>query len=239
MLDRALLRSSLPISFTNGFNQQPRVQPAQPLPLGMTSDAEIFDFEMVHSLDPADFQARLGEQLPSSFSIQEVRDVPLKFMSPSASLLEVEWVVALVKGAESESSVDWDGCVEKVLMSGPVETIKISKRSKRKRTVDLRLPLMSMSVATPAEAEPLLVHIGVEFWDQDTFVVKYRQAVQPEYINLNPTEFAKLVGTVLGAQVNLRHAHKKDIVLDEKVRPKKEKVEAAEETDIDVMEEEY
>ena len=47
MLDRAVRRAALPISFTGGYHPGPRIAPANALMLGATSTAEVIDFELI------------------------------------------------------------------------------------------------------------------------------------------------------------------------------------------------
>jgi len=211
MLDRVLLRASLPVSFTNGFNQQPRVQPAQPLPLGFTSDAEVFDFEMASRVEPKEFKSRLTAQLPESFAPVAVEEVHLKSPSPSAALCELEWAVALVDN-EGTDAASPKAAVERLMSSGPIEVEKESKRSKRKRLVDLRQPLLAVDEASSREAEPLLLHIGLSSWDEKMLVLKYRASVSTDLPNLSPSEFCRLFNIVNGTNYSVRHAHRRRAV---------------------------
>ena len=55
MLERALRRSALPISFTGGFHPLPRIQIALALPLGAEAQSEWMDLEFTEALDPESF----------------------------------------------------------------------------------------------------------------------------------------------------------------------------------------
>mmetsp|Transcript_35060 Transcript_35060/g.139227 ORF Transcript_35060/g.139227 Transcript_35060/m.139227 type:complete len:873 (+) Transcript_35060:717-3335(+) len=221
LLDRAMLRAGLPISFTNGFNQLPRMQPAQPSPLGYTSNAEVYDFDMVEPVEVGEFRHRLSEQLPSTFSIQDAEEISLSSRSPSAALEELVWVVVLV----SEKLCDedsWNKCIEDIRNSGPVLIEKKTKRSKKTKELDLREPLLSVERANSSDSDAVLTHVGVEDWDDTSCIIKFRTRVSYEMANLSPASFAKMVEIISGSEVTLRHAHKAEVVFasaEEQERP--------------------
>ena len=77
LLDRAVRRAALPISFTGGYHPGPRISPANALPLGATSSGEVIDFELTEAMDGALFKHKLEEQLPPEMPIFEVETITL------------------------------------------------------------------------------------------------------------------------------------------------------------------
>jgi radical SAM family uncharacterized protein len=95
LFDRALRRASLPISFTGGFHPGPRVSPANALPLGVTSTAEVVDFELKQPIDPEAFRQRLAAQLPDEIPLYGVVEVPLDSPSATKVLEQAEYYLRL------------------------------------------------------------------------------------------------------------------------------------------------
>lgn len=74
--ERALRRARFPLSYSQGFNRQPRVQFAAALPVGFTSEAEIVDVYLDEEIEPGAFLARLAEALPAGIRPLNAEPVP-------------------------------------------------------------------------------------------------------------------------------------------------------------------
>ena len=59
MLERALRRSQLPVSFTGGFHPLPRLQLALALPLGAEADSDWLDLSFTEVVQPEQLMDRL------------------------------------------------------------------------------------------------------------------------------------------------------------------------------------
>ncbi len=95
MLERALRRSGVPVSFTGGFHPLPRLQLALPLPLGVEGGGEWMDLEFLEPVDPAEVIKRLQPQLPSGFQLLEAGEVPVFGPSLSQELDGAHWSLQL------------------------------------------------------------------------------------------------------------------------------------------------
>lgn len=71
--ERALRRTNIPISYSQGFNPHPNIIFGLPLSVGVTSDAEYVDFELASEIDPQDFSYRLNSQLPEGLRILDTK----------------------------------------------------------------------------------------------------------------------------------------------------------------------
>jgi radical SAM-linked protein len=76
--ERAFRRARLPISYSNGFHPQPRLQLACALPLGMTSRQELADIWLDEVITPDQLQAEMNKFLPVGVRITKVEQVDLK-----------------------------------------------------------------------------------------------------------------------------------------------------------------
>ena len=95
LLDRALRRASLPISFTGGFHPGPRIALANALPLGMSSSGELMDIELTRPMDPEDFRAQLADQLPAGLELYRIKEVSIKDPSVAQQLDKAEYLMVV------------------------------------------------------------------------------------------------------------------------------------------------
>jgi radical SAM-linked protein len=79
--ERALRRARLPLSYSQGFHPQPRIQFASALPLGCTGASEVVDIYLNEDLDPAEFLLRLEPALPRGIRPTEAILVPRELPS--------------------------------------------------------------------------------------------------------------------------------------------------------------
>lgn len=93
LLDRAVRRAALPISFTGGYHPGPRISPANALSLGATSGGEVIDFELTEAMDCNLFKQRLEEQLPPEMPIYTVDAITLPAPSATQILDQAEYVI--------------------------------------------------------------------------------------------------------------------------------------------------
>jgi len=117
LLERALRRSTLPVSFTGGFHPLPRLQLALPLPLGAEGLGEWMDLEFAVIVDPATVRQRLQAVLPVEFTLHSVQSVPSGSPSLSQELEAAEWWIEFVEAApgRQEAPGRWPGAVATVL----------------------------------------------------------------------------------------------------------------------------
>ncbi|MEB3200953.1 MAG: TIGR03960 family B12-binding radical SAM protein [Synechococcaceae cyanobacterium] len=102
LLERALRRSALPVSYSGGFHPMPRLQVALALPLGVEGLGEWFDLEFAAELPAAEARSRLQAELPPGLDLLSVQAVPLQGPSLAAELRSARWRLELrVRGEPS------------------------------------------------------------------------------------------------------------------------------------------
>jgi radical SAM family uncharacterized protein/radical SAM-linked protein len=119
LLDRALRRSGLPVSFSGGFHPMPRLQLALPLPLGVEGAGEWLDLECSAPIDAEEARQRWQQQLPEALRLLSAETVPVAGPSLSQELTASRWRFALRPAASvdaaaegSEAGGDRKGAVE-------------------------------------------------------------------------------------------------------------------------------
>src|SRR5258706_3906630 len=73
--ERAARRANLPLSYSQGFHPQPKINLAAALPLGLSSSGEIMDIRLNEDLPLEEISARLKDSLPAAISIIKVGKV--------------------------------------------------------------------------------------------------------------------------------------------------------------------
>jgi len=91
MLERALRRSGLPVSYTGGFHPLPRLQIALALPLGVEAHGEWLDLEFLEPVEAAAVLATWQNALPDGFRLLSAQEVPVSEPSLSQRLATAEW----------------------------------------------------------------------------------------------------------------------------------------------------
>ncbi|MCK4502482.1 MAG: TIGR03960 family B12-binding radical SAM protein [Desulfuromonadales bacterium] len=86
MFQRAVRRAQLPIRFSQGFHPSPKVSYLEALPMGVSSEAELVDLELLYHVPVEQIVSDINVQLPEGFKITEAEIVPWKSPSPSASV---------------------------------------------------------------------------------------------------------------------------------------------------------
>ena len=75
--ERAIRRANLPIAYSQGFHPQPKINQACPLPLGVTSQAEILDMWLEQDLKPAEIKSALKKSVPAGIRIHSIEIIDL------------------------------------------------------------------------------------------------------------------------------------------------------------------
>jgi radical SAM-linked protein len=112
VFSKTLVRANLPIVFSNGFNPQPRVEIAQPLPLGIASRAEYAGIYLSAEVEAEFLPASINPFLPPGIVIidamvikqEEGRKAPSLSSLPPGSRVRV-WEAGLAEGPFTHKSI--------------------------------------------------------------------------------------------------------------------------------------
>ena len=161
MLERALRRSCLPISYTGGFHPLPRIQIALALPLGAQANSEWMDLEFTESLAPESLQLALQPLLPEGIVLLAAEEVPLRGPSLSQELVGAIWSFDLA--LEPELQMDWRSVVTQLINAESLIWHDTDKKG-RPRQRDCRSALLSLDLQTeqPSNQARLTLHAAVD-----------------------------------------------------------------------------
>ncbi|MFH0769717.1 MAG: TIGR03936 family radical SAM-associated protein [Chloroflexota bacterium] len=73
--ERALRRAQMPLAYSEGFSPHPRISLAAPLPVGVTSEAELMDIFVAKMVSPHWFTSGISRQLPLGIEVLGVYQV--------------------------------------------------------------------------------------------------------------------------------------------------------------------
>jgi radical SAM-linked protein len=204
LMERALRRSGVPVSFTGGFHPLPRVQFALALPLGAEADGEWMDVELAEWQDPAWVRQRLQAQLPAEFALAEVVEVPVSGPSLSQELVASSWWLELMatppSGPEASAGPgphDWHTAAEALLASDSWIWHDTDKKG-RPRSRDCRPDLRDLSVQPD--------HTGV-------VAVTYTAAIDAAGRSLRPEQLQHWFQQQLGVELALLRLRRQSLQL--------------------------
>ncbi|MFC2034817.1 TIGR03936 family radical SAM-associated protein [Chloroflexota bacterium] len=90
---RAFRRAQISLAYSVGFNPHPRMSLAAPLPVGVTSDAELMDVFVAELVSPHWFATAVSRQLPLGIKILGVYQIALTTSSLQSQVRYVEYRV--------------------------------------------------------------------------------------------------------------------------------------------------
>lgn len=91
--ERALRRARIPLAYSEGFTPHPRLSLAAPLPIGITSEAELMDITLQKPLSPYRLMQTVSQNLPCGIEIIEVQQISLGAPSLQSQLRYTEYHV--------------------------------------------------------------------------------------------------------------------------------------------------
>ena len=90
---RALHRAGVALAYSEGFSPHPRISLAAPLPIGVTSEAELMDIFSTKWISPHFFTKAVSRQLPAGIDIQQVYQIALNLPSLQSQVRYAEYEV--------------------------------------------------------------------------------------------------------------------------------------------------
>ncbi len=147
-LERALVRSKVPMAYSSGFNPHPRISYAGAAPTGAASEAEYLEIGLAEVREPDDVLASLASSLPTGLDLVEVVDVAGARTGALADLLEASrWRL--------ETDLDPDHAAEAVgrfLALGSVLVERMTKKGLRE--FDCRTAVLALAVVPGRPVPP-------------------------------------------------------------------------------------
>lgn len=130
LFERAFKRSHLPVAHSQGFNPRPQIVFGQPMPLGLTSEGEFADVELVGGHDPAAFLKTMNDALPPGIRVLDAKEKknPSNLMGQiSAARYRVCFT--------APDGLDLQKLIEKVLAADIIPVLKKTKSGEQEKNI--------------------------------------------------------------------------------------------------------
>jgi radical SAM-linked protein len=127
--ERTLRRARLPIAYSQGFHPQPKLNQACPLPLGITSLAEMIDVWLDVDEMPADIAGTIAAAAPPGIEIQSVELAELNAPALQTQTVSTVYTATLKIDIPAE---DLSGRIDETLATAEL------LRKRRGKSYDLR-----------------------------------------------------------------------------------------------------
>ncbi|MGB3402077.1 MAG: TIGR03960 family B12-binding radical SAM protein [Microcoleaceae cyanobacterium] len=205
LFDRVVRRTSLPISFTGGYNPKPRISSANALPLGATSSGEIMDFDLTDYIEETEFKEKLAAALPETLPIYQAKIVNLK-SDPLSVLAEKAAYKLWIKSENYATSEQWKTWIEEILNSGEILLEKKTKSGKI-RSLNLREQLFKLELVSTPELTPVS-------WvsnSDEAVVIYYVGGFKNDGTQLRPEQIIYMLEQVSQKSFELLHIHRQMI----------------------------
>lgn len=131
---KAMRRAEIPIAFSGGFSPHMIMSFANPLGVGLTSDAEYFDIELQDSVDYEDCVRRLNTVMVEGMEI--VNMVPISDDKKATGMAIVAAADYLSQVKQKIDFTDLDKKVEGFLSQPEILVLKATKKSEKE--VDIK-----------------------------------------------------------------------------------------------------
>lgn len=157
MWERVFRRAGVPLAYSQGFNPQPRIALAAPLPVGMTSRGEIMDIWLVQPLSSAEFKACVIPQLPPGAKILDVYEVSSVEPSLQSQLRWAEYTAVLKNNISSNEAM--------AKVAGLLAAKELPREWVRQKTVkryDLRPFILDLSVENQNGSPVLMMRLKAD-----------------------------------------------------------------------------
>lgn len=148
--ERILRRADLPVSYSQGFHPQPKIQIACPLPLGMTSQSDYVDFWLEVEHSPDDLLETIRKVIHAGIEVHEIEEVPLTDPALQSQLEAAVYTIELSKEESGEN-------VEDKIMNLLSRTSIL--RERRGKNYDLRPLIEQCELVSGRNTDSILIRI--------------------------------------------------------------------------------
>lgn len=122
-IGRIITRAKLPVAFSQGFNPHQKISFSSPLELGIASNAEYLDLELIEEMNSDEIIKRLNQVAPTGFLFLKAKD----FITGAPKLMA--WIELARYTARVNDEAQTVKVIQEIVNK---EEIMVEKRSKRK-----------------------------------------------------------------------------------------------------------
>ncbi|MCC6146906.1 MAG: DUF2344 domain-containing protein [Anaerolineaceae bacterium] len=149
--ERIFRRASLPLAYSQGFHPQPRLNQANPLPLGLIGRNELIEAWLDNEQWEGAIQLALEKSLPPGIAINTIQEVPLNAPPPQTQIIAADYRIEIPP--EVPLSPIQEG-IQLLLES------KEYWRERRGKPYNLRPLIIRLALESPgAQSQPRVLHM--------------------------------------------------------------------------------
>jgi len=201
MLERALRRAGLPVSFTGGFHPLPRLQLALSLPMGAEGLGEWLDLEFTQPVDPAAVRASLQAELTADVQLLSAVEVPVFGPSLSQELAAARWSFVLaVEGPQR--ALQWQQTIDDVLAESSLIWHDTDKKG-RPRQRECRPDLLALELGPQAQ----------QVAAADRVALQMEATIDPQGRSIRPQQIQHWLSQRIGSPLALQQLQRTALVL--------------------------
>lgn len=134
---RAISRSKLPLSYSQGYNKHPKLSFSSALPVGLTSEGEYVDIEFDESLPLDEIFSALKINLPPAIEIYAIKELA-KDNPAIMNIVERAAYQAILKPNCVIDEQSFDKLIKDILDRETIEVSRRKKNSRTEKTMDIR-----------------------------------------------------------------------------------------------------
>lgn len=146
--ERTLRRCRISLAYSQGFHPQPRIQQANPLPLGILSQAELVDFWLENEYNLDELRLILSERIQPGIELLEIHEIPQFAPAMQTQVIAAEYRVRLPNDHPTDE------------LTNQIITVLESKsilRERRGKEYDLRPLILDISLVMDPDSAPELL----------------------------------------------------------------------------------
>lgn len=206
LLERALRRSELPVSYSGGFHPLPRLQIALALPLGVEGLGEWMDIDFFEEINPVTMKETLQQYLPKGIHLLQSISIPIQKAKLSQELVQANWHFQLQW--ENGLKLDfekWEYAIKKIVNSKELIWIDTDKKG-RSRKRDLKPELKKLHVTQNKIKNNHLTH-------EETISIELQSLISPIGQSIKPMHIKHLLTKSLGHSITIKDIKRSKLIL--------------------------
>jgi radical SAM-linked protein len=139
--ERTFRRSGLPLTYSQGFHPQPRLNLACALPLGFTSQCELLDAWLEQDIPVVEIRSSVSGALPPGLEIHDLKNIDLQMLALQTQVISAVYMITFLDDVPG-----LDDRLQKVIRAEHLP------RLRRNKSYDLR-PLIETVIPLSQNAE--------------------------------------------------------------------------------------
>ncbi len=133
-------RSDINLAYSQGFHPRPKISSGPPLPLGLCSDKEYLDIQLINNYPP-DFDKKLNQVLPEGLTIEKSQMISKNTPSLASMISLASYCVTF------DYQINWGNVqnnISEILKSNSLKVIRLKKGIKK--TLDIRIYIDKLNI---------------------------------------------------------------------------------------------